>query len=241
MLKFQQGVCCMKTKTVTLFGGSFNPPHHGHFEMAKYLHETLKTDEVWFLFSRNWQKEPSDYASTYHRISMANILMKRYENHPFVMSDIQEKMGTHIAYEVVQKLQETYPEIHFIWSLGADSFANFESWKNYKQLIEMIPIAVLNRRPDTEKARQSFIANTYKYLQCSDPKTLCEADNGWMFMDNPEIDMSSSLFLKKLREGGRDFGDMQPIADYIHDHKIYGVTPLNIREKCAFSPRKFCL
>ncbi|MGB1077435.1 MAG: adenylyltransferase/cytidyltransferase family protein, partial [Bdellovibrionales bacterium] len=73
-------------KTVVLFGGSFNPPHVGHFEMAKYIYQTLSIDEVWFLFSHNVDKDPSIYAPLEHRMAMGEILNEQYRDYPFVMS-----------------------------------------------------------------------------------------------------------------------------------------------------------
>ena len=56
-------------KLVTLFGGSFNPPHQGHFEMAGYIHQTLKSDEIWMVFSENPFKEMSVYPPLEHRMN----------------------------------------------------------------------------------------------------------------------------------------------------------------------------
>ncbi len=65
-------------KKIALLGGSFNPPHEGHFEMAKYIQQALGVDEVWFLFSVNWQKDSSKYASIEHRMEShaASIIAK---------------------------------------------------------------------------------------------------------------------------------------------------------------------
>ncbi|HEY8964303.1 MAG TPA: hypothetical protein VIN59_07570, partial [Alphaproteobacteria bacterium] len=64
----------LRTKTVILFGGSFNPPHIGHFETAKHLQDILHADETWFLFSMNWQKNPANYAPLADRIRMGRIM-----------------------------------------------------------------------------------------------------------------------------------------------------------------------
>lgn len=84
-------------KRIALFGGSFNPPHPGHFDMAKYIYETLGVDEIWFLFSENWQKDASKYASAEDRMEMGRILARHYPAMPFVMSGIQDELGTHIT------------------------------------------------------------------------------------------------------------------------------------------------
>lgn len=211
-------------KTVALFGGSFNPPHVGHFEMAKYIYETLGVDEVWFLFSLNWQKDAKDYEVTHHRMAMGEMLAKHYPEMPFVMSDIQDKLGTYMTYPVLCALEKKYPDTKFVWVMGADSLENFHTWENFDQIIENFPIAVVDRPPYTEKALKGVTALTYPHLQTEKAADLCDVKAGWHFLDNPHISMSSSNLLERLRNGETDFDSkLQEIVDYIQDNQLYGV------------------
>jgi nicotinate-nucleotide adenylyltransferase len=211
-------------KKIALFGGSFNPPHDGHFEAAKYIYETLKVDEVWFLFSVNWQKDPSQYATCAERMEMGRILQKHYPDMPFVMSDIQEELGTHITSEVLAKIQERYPDDRFIWTMGADSLLSFDTWEKYDEIMERFPIAVLVREPYTAQALKSPAALTYEHLKIDDPTKLAEAPNGWIMLDNPSFDLASSKLLQRLRAGETKFdGGFQDVADSIIAKNLYGL------------------
>ena len=106
-----------KNKRVILFGGSFNPPHPGHFESGKAACEALGADEVWFLFSINTHKDPANYEDTHHLIAMGEILKKHYADMPFVMSSVQHEMGTHITYEVLEELSRRHPDHEFSASI----------------------------------------------------------------------------------------------------------------------------
>ncbi len=210
-------------KTVALFGGSFNPPHLGHFEMARYIYETLGVDEVWLLFSTNWQKDSNQYASVEHRMAMGRILVEQYPDIPFVLSDIQDKLGTHITHEVLTMLTEKNPDTRFVWTMGADNLESFHTWENFEKIIENFPIAVVDRPPYTEKAQQSYAALAYAYLQKSSPEDLVRNKNGWCFLDNPQIDISSSdlriQFQKSQFQFERRF---QKVANYIVEQGLYG-------------------
>lgn len=211
-------------KKIALFGGSFNPPHEGHFEVAQHLKQTLDVDEVWFLFSVNWQKDASVYASLAHRMEMGRIMARHYPDMPFVMSDIEEDLGTHITCHVLKGLREKFPEHHFTWVMGADNLASFHTWQNFDYIIENFPIAILDRPSYTDKAKASFTALTYPHLRVGNPTELAERNNGWCFMSSPMVDLSSSHILKQLRAGKTDFGDkFQDIADYIVRHGLYGI------------------
>jgi nicotinate-nucleotide adenylyltransferase len=211
--------------SIALFGGSFNPPHEGHFEMAKHILEELNVNKVRFLFSNNWQKDPKQYASTKHRMAMGKILAKNYPDLPFEMSDIQEKLGTHITYEVLKKLKEQEPEHNFIWVMGADNLADFHTWEHYEDIVNNFPIAVVDRLNYTKKAQDSFTALTFKHLQTHNPENLNNQNNGWCFLKAaPKINLSSSAILSELRSGKGSFSsEFNSVVSYIKKHNLYGL------------------
>lgn len=224
-------------KQIALLGGSFNPPHTGHFEMAQYIHDTLHVDEVWFLFSENWQKDTLSYASAEHRMAMGTILSKHYPDKPFVMSGIQDELGTHKTYEVLTELSKRFPDDRFIWVMGADNLASFHTWEQYEEIITHFPIAVVDRPPYTNKALNSETARAFTALKKENPATLKNEKAGWAFLDNPKIDMSSSALLKELYAGRTQFnGPFQDVADYIRENKLYGLSNTNqLAEKKSIS------
>lgn len=211
-------------KRIALFGGSFNPPHPGHFEMARYIHAALAVDEVWFLFSQNWQKDASAYAPLADRMEMGRLLARHYGDEPFVMSDIQDKLGTHKTYEVLTALKKEYSDDRFVWVMGADNLASFHTWEHADDILQHFAVAVVDRPPYTEKALTSPSALKFGTLRVDDPKKLGEGPSGWCFLDNPKIDMSSSALLARLRQGEETFdGPFQEIADYIRRRGLYNL------------------
>lgn len=216
-------------KTVALFGGSFNPPHPGHFEMAKYIYETLGVDEIWFLFSLNWQKNSTNYESTHHRIKMGNILSKHFPDMPFVMSDAQDQLDTHKTYDVLEALKTRYTNTKFIWVMGADNLESFHSWEKFENIIENFPLAIVDRPPYTKRAKKSFTALTYAHLQTPKATDLRTTQAGWHFLENPQIDMSSSTLLAQLQNGeNHSDSRFQGVADYIKKNKLYGLNTEHI-------------
>lgn len=211
-------------RTVALFGGSFNPPHNAHFEMARYIYKELKVDEIWLLLSVNWQKDEEAYADLEHRKAMCELIAQDYDDCPIVVSDIQHQLGTHITYNVLKELKEKHPDTQFIWVMGADNMADFHTWENYQALIEKFPIAVVDRPPYREAALSSRMAKEYAALRLKDGKDLITAHRGWILLDNPCIDLSSTLLLRQLREGKKSFeGPFQEVANYIIRNDLYNI------------------
>ena len=203
-------------KHVVLFGGSFNPPHIGHFEMAKYITQTLPVDEVWFLFSHNIDKDPAIYAPLEHRMAMGDILKADYKDDPFIMSDAEYKTGTHLTADVLPKIEEMYPNHKFIWAMGADNLTHFHLWEGYEKIIEQYPILIFNRAGAEQKRYPAF--EDYDRYMCSNVREIIHRKNGVHFLDNPYINLSSTEIRNALIRGEEI---SSPLADYIQTHKLY--------------------
>lgn len=215
-----------KKKRVVLLGGSFNPPHPGHFEFGKSACQELGADEVWLLFSINTFKDPSAYEKTEDLVAMGEMLKKHYEEVPFVLSTVQHELGTHITFEVLEELSKRNPDTEFIWCMGADNLINFHTWEHFDDVIENYQLAIINREPYTADAKQSYTALSYPHLKRSSVEEMQEEGTGFCFFEMPPVNMSSSNFLSKLRAGQTEFdGPFQEVADYIVEKGLYGVRP----------------
>lgn len=232
---FLDDIKSLKNKRIIVFGGSFNPPHIGHIETAKKLYNAVDCDAVLFLFSQNRFKDENAYAPTSHRKKMVDLLASRFDDTPIIYSDAENELGTSITADVLASLQDRHPEAEFMWSMGADSLAGFHKWERYEVIADNCPIIVIGRPGYNEDALNSETAKEYKkcfYSRESDFEKRT-SKNGIIFLEDFDIDMSSSSFLKKLRENpDQDFGEMQVIADYIKDNNLYGLdTPKANRKK----------
>lgn len=214
-------------KTVVLFGGSFNPPHHGHFEMAAYLHNTLQADETWMLFSQSVDKDPATYMSLEHRINMGKIMARHYSE-PIILSDeearIAQKIGRNETFYILEELKVRYPDNKFIFAMGADTFSNFHKWKERDDIIKSTIIAVVDRPGYTDSALTSPTAQAFseQKIDITHPASLSFFENGWCFLNSPKIEVSSSEIQKKLVTGNFDFDDkFSEVAAYIRANNLY--------------------
>ena len=220
-----------KIRKIAVFGGSFNPTHIGHFEMAKYIYNELKVDELWFSFSENRLKDASQYAPIHHRLAMGELMAKNYPEYNFKMKNIEDFIGTNITFDVLEHLRENNPNCEFIWVMGADNLAILEKWKKYDEMMHKYKIAVVDRLGYTDKALNSFAARSYAHLKCN-ALDLVEQGCGWCFLDNPKIDMSSSKIVEDLKMGKADFkGKMKEVGDYRYEHRLYGTCSSGRGEK----------
>jgi nicotinate-nucleotide adenylyltransferase len=130
---------------IGLLGGSFNPAHDGHREISLEALKLLKLDAVWWLVSpANPLKEGGDYAYLPYGDRLA-AARRVADHHAIVVSNFEERRGLQYTVDTVEALVDLWPQIHFVWLMGADSLAGFHRWKNWRRIASLVPIAVFNR------------------------------------------------------------------------------------------------
>jgi nicotinate-nucleotide adenylyltransferase len=214
-------------KTIALFGGSFNPPHDGHFAIAAHIHKKLKPDEVWMMFSINRLKDPAAYAPIEHRMAMGDIMARHYPGTPVVMTDIEEQVGTNQTYFILAELKKRYPDYKFIWVMGADNLTGFDRWIKGDDIFRDFSVAIINRPGHDDAAMQSAVLQKFAHLRRETPDDFVAGRPNWIFLHDPQVAdaaQSSSALLGDLRAGKTDFkGHFNDVAAYIRKHNLYGI------------------
>jgi nicotinate-nucleotide adenylyltransferase len=212
-----------KMKKIAILGGSFNPPHPAHFELAARIHTALDVDEVWISVSNNRFKDSAKYASLQDRLDMCEALKQFWPNTPLVITDIESRIGTNISYDVLARLRLENPDKKFVWTMGADNLVSFHTWEDWNKIIEEFGVAVFSRPGYNEDALKSPAARAFAAAQAHDPVFIPQSGWGWALMSGMGMDMSSTQLRKALEDGSNDFDPrFQPVADIIRARGLYG-------------------
>jgi nicotinate-nucleotide adenylyltransferase len=145
---------------IGLLGGSFNPAHEGHLHVSDVALKRLGLDYVWWLVTpQNPLKPTTSMAPLYDRLAYA---ADRFEQHPrVIVVDIEATLGTHYTVDTLTALRRRFHQVNFVWLMGTDNLANFQRWKRWRDIANMVPIAVVMRPGSTlaplhAKAAQFF-------------------------------------------------------------------------------------
>jgi nicotinate-nucleotide adenylyltransferase len=137
-------------KRVGLLGGSFNPAHEGHRQLSlAAIDAALGLDELWWLVSPGSPlKDEAELAPYDARLEFAR---KATTGTDIRVSDFEREAGTRYTIDTLRKILERHPGDRFIWLMGADALAQFHRWKDWREIAQLVPIAVLPR-PGYDKA-----------------------------------------------------------------------------------------
>ena len=127
---------------IGLLGGSFNPAHNGHIYISYAALKSLNLDEIWWLVSpQNPLKQKSE-KSLKKRVKFAKKLIK---NNKIRVEAIETRYKSNYTFFTLQNIIRQYSGTKFIWLMGADNLAEIDKWYNWKNVFNIMPIAVFDR------------------------------------------------------------------------------------------------
>jgi nicotinate-nucleotide adenylyltransferase len=135
---------------IGLLGGSFNPPHEGHAHITRVALRRLQLDRVWWLVTPgNPLKSLDELAALQKRVEAA----RRLDAGPrVIVTDIEAQIGSRYTYETLAWIKRRAPSVHFVWIMGADNLRQFDRWRHWRLIADLVPIVVVDRPGSTLRA-----------------------------------------------------------------------------------------
>lgn len=133
-------------KRVGLYGGTFDPIHLGHINLAIELKEKHSLDEVWFIPTQiNPHKQDRKPASSMDdRMEMVRLAIKGIPS--FVLKDIEShRAPPSYTIDTLRELIHSDSEVDFFLLLGQDSIPGFFHWKLVNEIVSKVPLLIASR------------------------------------------------------------------------------------------------
>lgn len=186
---------------IGLFGGSFNPPHEGHRLVALQALKRLGLDAVWFLVSPgNPLKDHRDLAPLVERVDATRALMR----HPRLkVTGFEAAHGFRYTYETLSYLRRAFPDVGFVWIMGADNLAQFHRWERWREIAQLMPMAIYVRPGSNHLApvSQAAIALGRYRVDEADARLLAGLrPPAWVYLHGLMSPLSSSLIRDQKRK-----------------------------------------
>jgi nicotinate-nucleotide adenylyltransferase len=178
---------------IGLLGGSFNPPHEAHRAISLFALKRLRLDRIWWLVSPgNPLKDVSRLQDAAARADAA----RRLANHPRItVSCLEAVIGTRYTFDTISYLRQHCRSVRFVWIMGADNLMQFHRWDHWRGIAAQVPLAVVDRPPDSMRALVAPAARIlapYR-LRDKDATSLPEREPpAWVFLTGLKSTLSST-------------------------------------------------
>ena len=131
---------------IGIFGGSYNPPHKMHLNIALELLNKGYVDKVIFVPTGSKYKYKTNLLSDEVRLAMLKIMTSVDDR--LLVSDYELKEVTVYTCETLEYFSEVYPDDEIYFICGADNLTYIDEWKNGIDILTNRKILVIKRDGD---------------------------------------------------------------------------------------------
>jgi nicotinate-nucleotide adenylyltransferase len=194
-------------KRIGLYGGTFDPVHSGHLEIAHRVSELFEIEKVLFIPAQVAPHKVGRHVTEpIHRYAMLALATQddpRFSISTFEL-DAPDRRYTVDTVEHFQRTLGDSAELFFI--MGADSWSEIKTWREWERLLKMIN-HVVAPRPGYE-------------IDMTLP-----APGARVFFAEGEMKDISATNIRGLAAAGR-FDELarvvpKPVAEYIRKYELY--------------------
>ena len=195
-------------RRIGVFGGTFDPVHRGHVEIARFTLSEGDLDLVLMVpAGRPWLRGKPPVASAEHRLRMTELAVAGERG--IVVSDVDiVRSGETYTADTLADLRAHYGDgVEFVLVLGADSALSMDRWERANELRDMCSVLVIGRPGEVWRSD----------VAASHPAS------GATYLEGPMLDVSATGLRARLASG-QDVSDSvaAPVEKYIREHELYG-------------------
>ncbi len=130
---------------IGILGGTFDPIHNGHIELAVQVKKELKLTEVLIIPAAQPPHKSGECSSFADRFEMARLAFEGMDG--FAVSDIEKKLGGRsFTINTIRALKEIYPpKTEFYLIIGGDQLFTIESWYKYESILKEAHVTAVTR------------------------------------------------------------------------------------------------
>lgn len=195
-------------KHVGLYGGTFDPIHIGHLNLALEIMERRKLDAVWFCpASVSPHKIDATATSADHRLEMVRLAVEGVPGLEVIDLELHRPPPSYTI-DTVRHLIQSHPKTTFHLILGSDSVELFPRWREAEELVRLAP-PLIGRRTCGARIPSDYPASMREVVKA-----------GWV--ETSVVEISSSKIRERLH-AGEYCNHLLPraVADYVKTRQLY--------------------
>jgi nicotinate-nucleotide adenylyltransferase len=211
---------------IAYFGGSFDPVHNGHLQIARALVPLFSLDRFYLLPAFHAPHKPDrPPTSAFHRFAMLSLASLTDEK-VCVSAHELEKREKRYTIETLPELHAMHPNDRVFFVMGADSWMEIRTWKDWEKVL-LFSDHIVVTRPGFDLSFEHVTGEIRDRIV--DVRDLAQVDllehpgSSIFITDAVKYNMSATELRRDLADGHLENADDIPaeVANYIEKYELY--------------------
>jgi nicotinate-nucleotide adenylyltransferase len=211
-------------KRIAFYGGTFDPPHIGHLAIAEALLDQFSLDEFVFIPAfhapHKQRLKPTSALDRFAMLCLATADMEKVSVSKMEI-ELPEKPYT---VETLTRLKAAHPEERIFFVMGADSWMDIRTWREWEKVLLMTDQIVVTRPGVPLETGHVTAAVKEVIVDLRDRAANEIGESPRIFLtDIVQIAVSATEIRGNIRDGNDGWQDQVPaaVAKYVQKYQIY--------------------
>ena len=193
-------------RRIGLLGGTFDPIHTGHLDVAHAAQRTLELTYVHVITANIPPHREQPIASSFHRFAMTALAVAGVKGWRASDVELRTPAVSYTSHTLELFRARGYQPSELYFLLGADAFRDIQQWRDYPQILDAARFVVVSR--------PGF------------PVPASSGDERIILIDAPTADVSSTA-IRQRRASGQSIAGLVPpsVQQHIEQHGLYSPMP----------------
>ena len=218
----------MALQRAAIYGGTFDPVHKGHVEVARRVLELFELAEVLFV-PACVPPHKSGISSAFHRFAMLALATNEDTQFRILTVELDEPERPY-AVDTVERVQlQMGAGRRLFFMIGADSWSEIDTWHEWQRLLKMCDLIVVTRPGFELSANLPEGAAPVVDLRGMDQSEISRVVDGHngpsvFLTDAAMVDISATAIRAAARAGEyQRLREMVPtaVATYIEKYELF--------------------
>lgn len=201
----------MAKERIGIMGGTFNPVHQGHIDMARAAAAQENLDKVLFLPTGNPPHKHDGVVDAEDRYRMVASAIA--QDPRMVPSRLEiDRPGIIYTVDTLTLLKEKYPKAQLYYIIGADTLMELKHWRNYEKVLTLCAFLICPRMGSASPAEME-----------QERKRLTEMGGELSYVRMSPVDTASTQIRQVLAQGQEPPLLPPAVMEYIRACGLYGM------------------
>jgi nicotinate-nucleotide adenylyltransferase len=223
----------MSVRRIGLLGGTFDPIHMGHLDLAAAAQGALNLTRVLVIPANVPPHRPKPLTSAFHRFAMVALAVAGRTGWRVSDVELRHEAPSYTATTLRRFHERGYLPTELFFLIGVDAFALITTWRDYPRILDSAHFAVISRPGHSVTTLPGDIPALAARMVTAIPGMTFPETPSIFLIDAPTADVSSTAIRSRLTAGDSIDGMVDPrVRQHIEQHGLYS-SPLHDRRRSS--------